>query len=164
MDFIIEAMQNSDGAAVLRIYEEGILTRNATFEMQAPGWETWDANHLEECRFVARGDGEVFGWVALVPVSSRCVYAGVAEVSIYISEKGRGNGIGKALMQKVIEASESAGYWTLQAGVFPENEASVRLHKSCGFRELGIRERIGKMDDEWRDVLILERRSEKVGL
>ena len=126
-----------------------------------PEWPEWDAGHLPDCRLVARRGDEILGWVALSPVSGRCVYAGVAEVSIYVAARACGLGVGRALMRAVIAASEEHGIWTLQAGVFPENSASIALLKGCGFREVGIRERLGKMDDRWRDVVLLERRSSR---
>jgi L-amino acid N-acyltransferase YncA len=159
----IETMQPSDWQEVRTIYEEGIRTGNATFESTAPAWETWDQGHLKECRFLAMEGDTVLGWAALSPVSGRCVYAGVAEVSVYVSTAARGKGIGKLLLQKLIEASEAANLWTLQAGIFPENVASVKLHEACGFRMIGKRERIGKMNGVWRDTVLLERRSNTVG-
>ncbi len=167
MNLTIEPMQPEDWQAVRAIYLEGIATCNATFENAAPDWEKWDGGHLRDCRLVARKGGRPFGrvvgWAALSPVSGRCVYAGVAEVSVYIAEAARGQGVGKALLQALVEDSESHGIWTLQAGIFPENTASLALHKSCGFREVGRRERIGQMGGVWRDVLLLERRSQVVG-
>jgi L-amino acid N-acyltransferase YncA len=163
MDSIVDKMQAEDWGAVRSIYREGIATGNATFETDAPEWQEWDKNHLEDCRFVARREGQVVGWGALSPVSGRCVYAGVAEVSIYVAASARGEGIGKALLRTLIEASERQGIWTLQAGVFPENEVSITLHKACGFREVGYREKIGQMNGHWRDVILLERRSDVVG-
>ncbi|WP_407272748.1 GNAT family N-acetyltransferase [Radiobacillus sp. PE A8.2] len=141
---------------------EGIATGDATFETSAPTWYEWDKGHLSSCRLVANYERDIAGWCALRPVSGRSVYRGVAELSIYISSKYRGNGIGKLLLRRLIEDSENRGMWTLQAGVFPENVASINLHKQAGFRELGTRERIGKMNGVWRDVIILERRSSVV--
>jgi L-amino acid N-acyltransferase YncA len=132
--------------------------------MVAPEWPEWDAAHRDDCRLVARRTGQVVGWAALSPVSRRCVYGGVAEVSVYVAESARGQGIGRALLSALIDASEAAGIWTLQAGIFPENEASVRLHKSCGFRVVGRRERIGQLHGVWRDTLLLERRSRHAGV
>jgi L-amino acid N-acyltransferase YncA len=163
MDLIVERMKVEDWGTVRSIYREGIATGNATFETDAPEWQEWDVRHLRDCRFVGRREGQVVGWGALSPVSSRCVYAGVAEVSIYVTASARGEGIGKTLLRTLIEASERQGIWTLQAGVFPENEASIALHKACGFRKVGYRERIGQMNGYWRDVILLERRSEVVG-
>jgi phosphinothricin acetyltransferase len=159
-------MRDDDWEQVRAIYLEGIATGDATFETGAPLWEKWDAAHLRDCRLVARSNssGRAVGWAALSPVSDRCVYAGVAEVSVYVGEKGRGHGTGRALLRALVEASERRGIWTLQAGVFPENVASVKLHLSCGFREVGRRERLGKMNGAWRDVMLLERRSGSVGV
>jgi L-amino acid N-acyltransferase YncA len=167
MDHRIETMKDDDWAQVRAIYLEGIATGDATFETGAPSWEKWNTGHLRECRLVARSGSSserVIGWAALSRVSDRCVYAGVAEVSVYVGEKGRGRGTGRALLEALVEASEKRGIWTLQAGVFPENIASVRLHLKCGFREVGRRERLGKRNGAWRDVLLLERRSESVGI
>lgn len=149
---------------VKRIYEEGIATRNATFESSAPSWNAWDEAHLKNCRFVILDGGVVTGWAALTPVSGRCVYAGVADISVYVSEAYRGKKIGNMLLQQLIVSSEKEGLWTLQAGIFPENKASVALHKRNGFQLIGTRQKIGKMDNVWRDTLLLERRSEIVGL
>jgi phosphinothricin acetyltransferase len=156
-------MTPADWPDVSRIYAEGMATRNATFETQLPAWEKWDASHLPTCRLVARtGDG-IVGWAALSPVSSRHVYRGVCEVSVYVAEGARGMGIGRELLQAVIEASEKDGRWTLQASVFPENAATIALHSGCGFRVLGRRERVAQLDGVWRDTLILERRSRIAG-
>ncbi len=163
MDCIVERMKVEDWGAVRSIYREGITTGNATFETDVPEWQEWDRSHLGDCRFVARREGQVVGWGALSPVSSRCVYAGVAEVSIYVTASARGAGIGKTLLRRLIKESERQGIWTLQAGVFPENKASIALHKACGFRAVGYRERIGEMNGIWRDVILLERRSEVAG-
>jgi L-amino acid N-acyltransferase YncA len=150
-------------AAVRDIYLEGISTRNATFETDAPSWEAWDRSHLPNHRLVALdGDGTVVGWAALSPVSNRRVYAGVTEASVYVASTARGRGVGRALLERLISDSEDAGIWTIQAGVFPENEASLRLHRRVGFRALGTRERLGRLDGEWRDVVFLERRSPRV--
>ena len=157
-------MRDEDWGAVRAIYREGIATGNATFETDAPPWEAWDKDHLRACRLVARADGRVMGWAALSPVSGRCVYAGVAEVSVYVSTSARGQGVGRALLGALIEASEHAGLWTLQAGIFPENTASLALHRAHGFREVGRRERIGQLNGVWRDVVLMERRSKVVGI
>ena len=157
-------MEPIDWEQVKAIYEEGIKTGNATFETIAPEWGEWDKNHLQENRIVAKKDERILGWAALTPVSGRCVYAGVAEVSVYIDGNTRGKGLGKQLLQKLIEQSEANNLWTLQAGIFPENAASIKLHEACGFRMIGRRERIGMMDGIWRDTVLLERRSNKVGL
>ena len=142
------------------IFEEGVATRRATFETEAPSWEDWDGAHLP-LRLVAEDDGDVLGWAALMPYSARECYRGVAESSVYVAERARGRGVGFALMERLAAASEAAGYWTLQAGVFPENEASLALHERCGFRVVGVRERLGQLGGEWKDVLLLERRSER---
>lgn len=159
----IDAMRDADWEAVRDIYLEGIATRNATFETAAPSWEAWHVSHLPFGRLVARQEDRVLGWCALSPVSGRCVYAGVADLSIYIASDARGRGIGRRLLAAIIDASERNGTWTLQAGIFAENEASLRLHRGGGFREVGRRERIGRLDGHWRDVILLERRSVSVG-
>jgi phosphinothricin acetyltransferase len=163
-DLLVEPMQPADWPAVRAIYLEGIATGNATFETEAPEWERWDASHLRVCRLVARRDGQVVGWAALSPVSVRCVYAGVVEASVYVAAAARGQGVGKALLAALVAESERAGLWTLQTGIFPENVASLALHKACGFREVGCRERIGQMNGVWRDVILMERRSKVVGV
>jgi phosphinothricin acetyltransferase len=158
----IRELRPDDWPAVRAIYEEGIRGGDATFETETPTWERWDAAH-PDLRIVAERDGAVVGWAALSPASARHCYRGVGEVSVYVAEAGRGFGLGRALLDALIERSEQAGYWTLTAGVFPENEASIRLHKSCGFREVGVREGIGEAAGAWRDVVWLERRSAVVG-
>jgi len=160
----IEWMTPDDWSEVRRIYLEGIATGDATFETEAPPWERWDATHRPGERFVAREGRSVLGWAALSAVSDRCVYGGVAEVSVYVATAARGKGVGAALLQRLIGASEEAGVWTLQAGIFPENRASLALHEWLGFRQVGRRERLGKMNGVWRDVLLLERRSVKAGV
>lgn len=161
-------MRDEDWEQVRAIYLEGIASGHATFERDAPSWEKWDEKHLRECRLVARrnnvDDMRVVGWAALSPVSDRCVYAGVAEVSVYVAAEARGQGAGRVLLGALVAASEKCGIWTLQAGIFPENTASTRLHLDCGFREVGRRERLGRMNGVWRDVLLLERRSASVGV
>ena len=152
-------MQPEHWPEVERIYIEGIATGNATFETESPGWENWDAKHHQHSRLVALDRTELLGWAALSPVSTRRVYAGVAEVSIYIEQRARGKGVGRDLLRALVEQSEQNGIWTLQAGIFPENVASIALHKACGFREVGGREKIGKLKGVWRDVVLLERRS-----
>jgi L-amino acid N-acyltransferase YncA len=162
----VRPLAPSDWTEVRAIYEEGIATGNATFETAAPTWEAWDRGHLAQGRFAAvpagAQRGPVLGWAALSPVSGRCVYAGVAEVSVYVAADARGRGVGRRLLDELVRASEAAGLWTLQAGVFPENAASVALHRGAGFRVVGRRERIGRMGERWRDVLLLERRSPAV--
>ena len=161
---VLDLMKPSDWEAVKQIYEEGLATGNATFQQSAPTWEEWNNSHLQHSRIVAEEDNKLLGWAALTPVSGRCVYAGVAEVSVYVSERARGKGIGKQLLQRLIEESESNNIWTLQAGIFPENTPSLRIHQGCGFRLLGTRERIGKMNGIWRDTVLLERRSKVTGI
>ena len=163
MHFIITSMQPEDWPDVEEIYRQGIGTGNATFETESPGWEKWNASHHQHSRLVAREKDNVVAWAALSPVSARRVYAGVAEVSIYVAGATRGRGIGEALLLALIEQSELHGIWTLQAGIFPENVSSIALHKSCGFREVGLRERIGKLGNTWRSVVLMERRSAKAG-
>lgn len=153
----------ADWEQVLRIYLAGIATGQATFETESPTWQHWDETHLLAPRLVAFADGNILGWAALSPVSARLVYAGVAEVSVYVDADCRGRGIGAALLTNLVRESELNGLWTLQASVFPENVASVSLHQSCGFREVGTRERIGRMKGCWRDTVLLERRSKVVG-
>jgi len=161
---VISPLLPEHWAAVKAIYENGLATGNASFQTSAPDWEEWDAAHLKHSRLVATKDNTVLGWAALTPVSGRCVYAGVAEVSVYIDAASRGQGIGKALLQALITESENNGLWTLQAGIFPENIASVQLHEKSGFRHLGIREKIGQHNGIWRDTVLLERRSKAVGI
>jgi len=154
-------MLEADWPDVSRIYQEGIDTGLATFQTECPDWETWDASHLKVCRFVATIEGKIAGWAALTAVSSRCVYAGVAEVSVYIGESYRGTGAGKALLTEMIRCSEESGFWTLQSGIMQENAASVRLHESCGFRTVGYREKIGQDRlGRWRNTVLMERRSQ----
>lgn len=148
---------------IAAIYKQGIDTGMATFETSVPSWESWSENKLQHSRFIALENNQALGWAALSKVSSRCVYEGVAEVSIYISENHRGKGVGKILMEHLIKDSETHGIWTLQSGMFPENEATVALHKVFGFRLIGYREKIGKLGDVWKDSLIMERRSKIVG-
>jgi len=146
--------------SVKDIYEEGIATGNATFQSSAPTWDEWNTSHVEKARIIAVDDNdEILGWAALTPVSGRCVYAGVGEVSVYVSANARGKGVGKALLNELIRQSEENGFWTLTAGIFPENEASLKIHRNAGFKVLGIREKIGKMNGQWRDTVLLERRS-----
>ncbi len=168
MEFVINKMNRGDWEQVRAIYIEGIATGHATFEAEAPEWEKWDSAHLAEPRSVARVGSSIAGWAALSRVSPRSVYSGVAEVSIYVGAKYRGQGIGDALLAALVDASEKKGIWTLQAGIFPENISSINLHKKHGFRELGRREKVGKMTFGkltriWRDVVLLERRSRIAG-
>ncbi|MGG3860151.1 N-acetyltransferase family protein [Metabacillus fastidiosus] len=157
-EMIINEMLSDDWDQVKSIYIEAINKGNATFDKEAPSWENWDTNHFATCRLVARLEGKVAGWAALTPISSRPAFSGVAEVSIYISELAKGKGIGSALLKALIENSEQEGFWTLQSGIFPENIASLNLHYKYGFREVGVREKIGKLDGVWRDIVLLERR------
>lgn len=159
----IRRLTKDDYRVVKEIYEQGIATKNATFETTAPDWEEWDKKYLKECRFVAVENNNVAGWAALTAVSGRCVYAGVGEVSVYVHKQHQGKGIGKQLLNALITESEKNNIWTLQAGIFPENKTSIKIHLVLGFREVGRRERIGKMDDTWRDTVLLERRSSVVG-
>ncbi len=160
----IRDMITSDWEQVSRIYQEGIDTGVATFEQQSPSYEDWNQAHISQCRLVAEENGKILGWAALSPVSSRCVYGGVGEVSVYVDSNQRGKGIGKQLLNHLVEASEIAGFWTLQSGIFPENEGSVALHKKAGFRFIGMRERVGKLNGVWKDNLLFEKRSTKVGI
>jgi phosphinothricin acetyltransferase len=163
-------MTEADWPAVAAIYQEGIDTGNATFAPHPPGsWQEWCAHKINACSLVARAEGEILGWAALSPVSSRAVYAGVAEESIYVTADARGQGVGKQLLRALIDRSEAAGIWTLETGIFAENEVSLRLHYRCGFRQVGIREKKAKMEfgpykGQWRDVILLERRSKIVGV
>jgi L-amino acid N-acyltransferase YncA len=165
----IERLQASDWPQVAAIYAEGIATGNATFETAPPTWERWDASHLPDHRLVARDGsaggrgGMVVAWAALAPVSDRCVYAGVAENSIYVAASVHGRGVGRQLLAALLEGAERAGIWTVQTGIFPENAASLALHRRCGFRVVGVRERLGQLHGRWRDVLLLERRSTLAG-
>jgi phosphinothricin acetyltransferase len=156
---MVREMQQADSQNVLEIYRMGLETRNATFETQVPSWQEWDTKHLPHSRFVFEENGKVTGWAALTPFSAREVYAGVAEVSIYVASGLRGKKIGSNLMEQVIISSELNGIWTLVSSVFPENEATLRLHAKFGFRIIGKRERIARLDGKWRDTILLERRS-----
>lgn len=150
--------------AISNIYQQGIDTGIATFETSVPSWEIWNENKLPHSRFIVVQDNIVLGWAALSKVSSRCVYGGVAEVSVYISDNHRGKGVGKLLMQNLITESEANGIWTLQSGIFPENKATIALHTSFGFRMIGYREKIGKLRGVWKDSVMMERRSKVVGV
>ncbi len=164
METTVETMAASDWPEVALILREGIATGNARFEDTVPSWEEFDETHLPNCRLVARSRNGILGWIVLGAVSRRHVYAGVAEVSVYVKASARGQGVGRTLLEAVIGESERAGIWTLQAGIFPENAASLTLHRQCGFRTVGIRERIGRMNGTWRDVVLLERRSRATGV
>ena len=157
-------MTADDWKNVSEIYRQGIETGNATFQQEIPTYTDWDNGHLKNCRIVAIKDNEVAGWAALTPVSGRCVYAGVAEVSVYVADKNRGHKIGHKLLEKLIIESENEKLWTLQAGIFPENIASLKIHEALGFRKIGRRERIGQMNGIWRDIILLERRSKLIGI
>jgi phosphinothricin acetyltransferase len=158
----VRRMSESDWPHVSRIYREGIETGEATFETVVPDWEKWNRSHVDTCRFVALEAGVIVGWAALSQVSNREVYRGVTEVSVYVAAGARGKGVGRRLLRSLIDDSESCGIWTLQATVFPENSASVRLHESFGFRIVGTRERIARQHGRWRDTILLERRSTRI--
>ena len=169
MQYDLYKMTTDDWEQVRSIYLEGIDTGNATFESEAPDWDRWTSSHIQECRLVAKAGQTVLGWAALSPVSGRCVYSGVAEVSVYVAHKFQGLGIGGRLLAALIKASEEKGIWTLEAGIFPENMDSIRLHQRSGFREVGRREKFSKMTygphkGIWRDVVLMERRSKSVGI
>lgn len=164
MKLEIKHINPQDWQAVADIYKLGIESGIATFETEIPSWEHWDAKHLKTCRLSAWLDDSLVGWAALSPVSDRCVYGGVAEVSVYVNTSYGGKGIGTQLLQSLIAASENEGIWTLQAGIFRENEASIELHKKVGFREIGYREKVGKKDGIWHDNIILEKRSKTIGI
>jgi phosphinothricin acetyltransferase len=158
----IEGLRPEHWSGVAEVYSEGIATGNATFETEVPSWEAWDSSHLPEHRLVALRDSEIVGWAAVSPVSDRCVYGGVVENSIYVAEAARGQGLGQRLLEELIASTEAAGIWTIQTGIFPENDGSIRVHERVGFEVVGRRKRLGKLNGEWRDVLLLERRSKKV--
>jgi L-amino acid N-acyltransferase YncA len=155
----LRVLRPDDWLAVRAIYQAGIDTGDATFETAVPDWPAWNAAHLTDHRLVARLDDRIVGWTALAPVSDRCAYAGVAEDSIYVAPDAQGRGVGRALLAAVVASAERGGIWTIQTGIFPQNQASVRLHQACGFRLVGVRERLGQLHGRWRDVLLLERRS-----
>ena len=168
MKYLIDIMRREDWEQVRSIYLEGISTGNSTFESNAPDWERWDSGHLPDHRLVLREGDRIIAWAALSPVSTRCVYSGVAELSLYVATEHRGKGVGSALLEAVIHSTEQAGLWTLQGGIFPENTASLYLVKKHDFKEIGRREKIGKMmygplAGTWRDVILVERRSAVVG-
>ncbi|MTV38342.1 GNAT family N-acetyltransferase [Duganella radicis] len=154
----LRAMLPEDWTGVRRIYLEGIASGNSTFQTEAPSWEQWDANHLQTCRLVAVKDNSVVGWAVLAAISARPIYRGVAEVSVYVASSVHGQGVGSALMRELVSASERQGFWTLQAGIFPENAASLALHARVGFRQVGRREKMGQLHGAWRDVVLVERR------
>lgn len=160
----IRKMTPQDWDAVSRIYEEGIATGFATFETSIPTYDSWDAAHMNSCRLVATESDNILGWAALSPVSSRCVYGGIGEVSVYVGDHAREKGVGKLLLQTLIRESEAEGLWTIQSGIFPENVGSIELHKKVGFRYIGKRERVGKLHGTWKDNLLFERRSKTIGL
>lgn len=165
MEYKIEEMKSSDWEQVKNIYLEGINTKIATFQTEAPIWEEWNNGHISSCRLVARSQNDILGWVALSPTSSRSCYEGVVEVSIYIGKNYKGQGVGKALLQNLIKLSEENCFWTLYSSIIRENSTSISLHKKCGFREIGIREKIAKASDGiWHDVVLMERRSKVVGV
>ncbi len=155
---LVRASVPSDWPAIARIYEEGIATRNATFETDVPSWEAWDAAHLPAPRLVAEEGGEVVGWIAVSPVSRRDAYRGVVEHSVYVTESARGKGMGRALLARLVEDAPACGIWTIQTSIFPENAATVALHEAAGFRLVGRRERVARLDGVWRDTLLLELR------
>jgi L-amino acid N-acyltransferase YncA len=163
MDTEIRGLVPADWGSVRAIYLAGIATGQATFETESPTWEDWNDAHLPAPRLVAIANEVIVGWAALSPVSPRPVYAGVAEVSVYVDAERRGQGVGALLLETLVKESEKNGIWTLQASIFPENAASVKLHKACGFREVGTRQRIGKMNGVWRDTILFERRSKLIG-
>jgi L-amino acid N-acyltransferase YncA len=161
MDVTITAMRPDDWPAVSEIYAQGLSTGDATFDTRPPSWEEWDAGHLAECRLVARdAEGRILAWAALSPVQRKSAYRGVAEASLYVRDDVRHTGIGRRLSEAMITASEAAGIWTVELWIFPENEVSIALCEALGFRVVGVRERIGKRDGRWRDVVVMERRSD----
>ena len=164
MTINVRPFQIGDWPFVQVIYQQGIDTKNATFQKKAKTWAEWDNTALQECRLVATDGNIVVGWAALSAVSSRRVYAGVAEVSVYVSPKHQGKGVGKKLLSALVTESEKSGIWTLQAVIFPENKVSIVLHEKCGFKIVGLREKLGQMDNTWRDVVLMERRSKAVGV
>ncbi len=157
-------LKETDWEQVSRIYQEGLDTGNATFELSVPDWNEWNSEHMIACRIIAEIENKIVGWSALSPVSSRCVYGGVAEVSVYVSSKFSGQKIGTKLLERLIAESENNRIWTLQAGIFTENKGSIIIHERLGFRKVGYREKIGQMNGIWRDTILLEKRSESVGL
>ena len=164
MNITFREMKATDWMSVAEIYKEGIETGIATFQQIVPTWEEWNAAHVLDCRIVAEVDNEISGWAALSSVSARAVYSGVAEVSVYVGNKYREQQIGTKLLESIIHESECHGYWTLQSGIFPENSASIAIHKKSGFREIGYREKVAKMNDVWRNTILFERRSTVTGV
>jgi len=164
MNIVIRSMQPTDWVKVAEIYKQGIETGNATFQQTIPSWDEWNSVHISSCRIIAEVDKELAGWAALSAVSSRPVYAGVAEVSVYVNSNYRGQQIGTELLQAIISESESMGFWTLQSGILIENSASIAIHKKSGFREIGYRENVAKMNDVWRNTVLFERRSNVAGM
>ncbi|MEX2363051.1 MAG: N-acetyltransferase family protein [Balneolaceae bacterium] len=164
MNLTFRFMEADDWNDVAEIYQQGLNTGNATFQQEVPSLEEWDPAHLKTCRLIAETNGETAGWAALTSVSGRCAYAGVAEISIYVADRHRGKKVGKQLLAKLITESEKEGIWTLEAGIFPENTASIKIHEALGFRKVGYREKIGKMNGRWRDTILLERRSSSTGI
>ena len=163
MNYQIREMQPKDAERVLRIFEEGIEGGNATFDKEVPSWEYWDKKFFKICRLVLEDENAVVqGWAAIQPVSARDCFKGVAEVSIYFSNEAQGKGLGKVMLQKLINDSEENGFWMLQSGIFPENIASIKVHQKLGFREVGFREKIAEMKGKWRDIILMERRSDKL--
>ena len=161
---MIRELRSEDAAQVLRIYQQGLDSGEASFETAAPDWQHWDITHDPLCRLVFEGAEQILGWAALAPVSGRFCYRGVAELSIYVRANSQGRGVGSALMASIIECSELHNYWTLTASVFPENRATLALHSKHGFREVGYRKRIAQHHGRWRDTLLLERRSRRIGV
>lgn len=157
-------MEESHWTTVSEIYKQGIETGNATFQLEVPTYTDWNKSHLKTCRFVCLFNNQVIGWTALSPVSNRCVYDGVAEVSVYVNSEFTGKKIGTKLLEKLISESEKNGIWTLQAGIFPENIPSIKIHKNLGFREIGYREKIGKLKGLWRNTLLFEKRSKTIDI
>ena len=158
----LRELRREDWPAVKAIYEQGIAGGDATFETEASSWDDWNHAHLEGHRLVALQEGELVGWAALAPVSGRCVYEGVTEDSVYVADAAQGRGVGRALLDELIAGAERDGIWTIEAGIFPENQASIELHRRCGFRVVGVRERLGRHHGSWRDVVLMERRSEVI--
>ena len=160
----IDKLTEKHWPEVKAIYQTGIATSNATFATSAPEWAEWDAAHVKSCRLVAAENDVVIGWAALTAITDQCTFAGVAEVSVYVAENARGKGIGKQLLYALIEESEAHNFWTLEARILAENAVSVKIHEETGFRIIGVRERIAKLNGIWRDTILLERRSVKAGV